>query len=158
MHVDRRTDKLRQGKTQMKMPDDADWGWRPDVFATRLGQMNSVVKSARHDVGTSIAVHHNDTDPELIIRHFKNMGVDDLAPFGLSVETYEFKGSFLSLAIDLPSEAATGLTKTTFLKGKANCHWITQCRIRAVERKAWPKCRRVAAGNPTWCEPPLPRV
>ena len=34
------------------------------------------------------------------------MGVDDLAPYGLSVETYEFKGSFLSLAIDLPSEAA----------------------------------------------------
>jgi hypothetical protein len=39
------------------------------------------------------------------------MGVDDLAPFGLFVETYEFKGSFLSLAIDLPSEAATGLKK-----------------------------------------------
>ena len=127
MHADCRTDKLRQGKTQMKMPDDADWGWRPDVFATRLGQMNSVVKSARHDVGTSIAVHHNDTDPELIVRQFKNMGVDDLASFGLSVETYEFKGSFLSLAIDLLSEAATGLTKTTFLKWKANCHWITQC-------------------------------
>ena len=51
----------------------------------------------------------------------------DLAPFGFSVETYEFKGSFLSLAIDLPSEAAKGLTKTTFLKWKANCYWITQC-------------------------------
>ena len=62
-------------------------------------------------MGTSIAVHHNDTDPELIVRQFKNLGVDDSAPFGLSVETYEFKGSFLSLAIDLPSEAATGLTK-----------------------------------------------
>ena len=80
MHADRRADQLSQGKTQMKMPDDADWGWRPDVFATRLGQMSSVVKSARHDVGTSIAVHHNDTDPELIVRQFKNMGVDDLAP------------------------------------------------------------------------------
>jgi hypothetical protein len=63
------------------MPDDADWVWRPDVFATRLGQMSSVVKSARHGVGTSIAVHHNDNDPELIVRQFKNMGVDDLAPF-----------------------------------------------------------------------------
>lgn len=109
------------------MPDDADWVWRPDVFATRLGQMSSVVKSARHGVGTSIAVHHNDNDPELIVRQFKNMGVDDLAPFGLFVETYEFKGSFLSFAIDLPSEAATGLTKTTFLKWKVNCHWIIQC-------------------------------
>ena len=111
MHANRRTDQLSQGKTQMKMPDDADWSWRPDVFATRLGQMSSVVKSARHDVGTSIAVHHNDTDPELIVRQFKNMGVDDLAPYGLSVETYEFKGSFLSLAIDLPIEAAKRLTK-----------------------------------------------
>ena len=72
--------------------------------------MSPVVKSARHDVGTSIAVHHNDTDPELIVRQFKNMGVEDLAAFGLFVETYEFKGSFLSLAIDFPSEAATGLT------------------------------------------------
>ena len=42
MHADRRTDQLRQGKTQMKMHDDADWGWRPDVFATRLGQMSSL--------------------------------------------------------------------------------------------------------------------
>ena len=58
----------------MKMPDDADWGWRPDVFTTQLGQMNSL-SNARHDVGTSIAV---DTDPELIVRQFKNMGVDDL--------------------------------------------------------------------------------
>ena len=32
MHADRRTDQLRQGKIQMKMPDDADWVWRPDVF------------------------------------------------------------------------------------------------------------------------------
>ena len=62
-------------------------------------------------MGTTIAVHHNNTDPELIVRQFKNMGVDDSATFGLSVETYEFKGSFLSLAIDLPSEAATGLTE-----------------------------------------------
>lgn len=111
MQADRRIDQLRQGKTQMKMPDDADWGWRPDVFATRLGQISSVVRSARHNVGASIAVHHNDTDPELIVRQFKNMGVDDLAPFGLSLETYDFKGSFLSLAIDLPREAAEGLTK-----------------------------------------------
>ncbi|NDD90391.1 MAG: hypothetical protein EBZ32_14470, partial [Rhodobacteraceae bacterium] len=37
MHADRRTDQLRQGKIQMKMPDDADWVWRPDVFATRPG-------------------------------------------------------------------------------------------------------------------------
>ena len=62
-------------------------------------------------MGTSIAVHHNDTGPELIVRQFKNIRVDDSAPFGLSVETYEFNESFLSLAIDLPSEAATGLTK-----------------------------------------------
>ena len=114
MQADRRIDQLRQGKTQMKMPDDADWGWRPDVFTTRLGQISSIVRSARHNVGASIAVHHNDTDPELIVRQFKNMGVDDLAPFGLSLQTYDFKGSFLSLAIDLPREAAEELTKIIF--------------------------------------------
>ena len=103
MHADRPTLQLSQGKTQMKMPDDGDWGWRPDVFATWLGQMSSVVKSARHDVGRSIEVHHNDIDPELIVRQFKNMGIDDLA-----------------------SEATKGLTKTILLKWKAYCHWITQ--------------------------------
>jgi len=95
----------------MKMPDDADWGWRPDVFATLLGQISSILRSARHNVGASIAVHHNATDSELIVRQFKNMGVDDLAPFGLSLETYDFMCSFLSLAIDLPREAAEKLTK-----------------------------------------------
>ena len=126
MQADRRIDQLRQGKTQMKMPDDADWGWRPDVFATRLGQISSIVRSARHNVGASIAVHHNDTDPELIVRQFKNMGVDDLAPFGLSLQTYDFKGSFLSLAIDLPREAAEELTKIIFLRLKVSYCWIIQ--------------------------------
>ena len=150
MHADRRTDQLSQGKTQMKMPDDADWGWRPDVFATRLGQMSSVVKSARHDVGTSIVVHHNDTDPELIVRQFKNMGVDDLAPYGLSVETYEFKGSFLSLAIELPNEAATGLTKNHIfeVEGKLSLDHPMPVFMR-LNVKHGSNVEGVIAGNPT---------
>jgi len=111
MQADRRTEQMQSGRTQMKMPDDADWGWRPDAFATRLGQISSVVNTARHEVGSSIAVHHNDTAPELVVRQVKNAGLDDLAPFGVSLETYAFGGSFLSLAIDLPNEAADGLTK-----------------------------------------------
>ena len=39
------------------------------------------------------------------------MCIDDLAPYGLSLETYECKGSFLSLAIYLPREAVKGLAK-----------------------------------------------
>jgi len=35
MHADRRTDQLSQGKTQMKMPDDADWRWRLHLFDFR---------------------------------------------------------------------------------------------------------------------------
>lgn len=76
-----------------------------------LARGAAVWRGLERGIDTSIAVHHNDNDPELIVRQFKNMGVDDLAPFDLFVETYEFKGSFLLLAIDLPSEAATGLTK-----------------------------------------------
>ena len=45
MHADRRTDQLRQGKTQMKKPDDADWVWRPDVFASRqVAQWNMICR------------------------------------------------------------------------------------------------------------------
>jgi hypothetical protein len=54
------------------------------------------------------------------------MGVDDLAPFGLSLQTYDFKGSFLSLAIDLPREAAEELTKIIFLRLKVSYCWIIQ--------------------------------
>ena len=37
MHADRRTDQL-EGKTQMKMPDDADWGWRQMFLPHGLGK------------------------------------------------------------------------------------------------------------------------
>ena len=35
MRADRRTDQLRQDKTQMEMPDDADWRWRLYLFYFR---------------------------------------------------------------------------------------------------------------------------
>ena len=111
MRADHRADNPRQGSTRMKMPDDADWGWRPDAFSTRMGQINSVIKAQRHDLGSSIAIHHNDEEPEIVVRQFKNIGIDDLAAFGVSLETYQFSGSFLSLAIDLPKDASTGLSK-----------------------------------------------
>lgn len=52
MRADHRADNPRQGSTRMKMPDDADWRWRPDAFSTRMGQINSVIKVQRHDLGS----------------------------------------------------------------------------------------------------------
>ena len=46
---------------------------------------------------------------ELTVRQIRNTREADIAPFGFRMDVFRFDGSFLSLVIDLPEEAARGL-------------------------------------------------
>ena len=53
---------------------------------------------------------------EITARQVRNQREEDLAPFGLRLDVFRFDGSFLSLVIDLPEQAAAGLRRTDIIR------------------------------------------
>ncbi len=69
----------------------ADWAWRPEVFF-HSGCVRTQI------------------NPEMIVRQTPTLRSTNLAPFDFVMEVYDFEGSFLSLAFDLPDQALDGLS------------------------------------------------
>jgi hypothetical protein len=69
--------------------------------------MASVPSKAVICEGTTI--FHDCRRTELTVRQIRNTREADIAPFGFRMDVFRFDGSFLSLVIDLPDEAARGL-------------------------------------------------
>lgn len=58
-----------------------------------------------------VTLFHDCPLAEIGMRQTRNSRDNDLAAFGLTVDVFGFSGSFLSLSVELPPEAAQGLTK-----------------------------------------------
>lgn len=59
---------------------------------------------------------HDCKHSELTLRQVRNLREADLAPFGLRMDVFNFDGSFLSLALDLPDGAVQGLTRSHLVR------------------------------------------
>jgi hypothetical protein len=57
-------------------------------------------------------VFFDDATCALIVQQFRNDISEGFAPYGVALELFQFEGSFLSLAIDLPDELYETLPKT----------------------------------------------
>jgi hypothetical protein len=99
------------GSSAMRLPHNADWSWRPELWRGRLPVpgMSSVQTNAT--LGREISLFHDCAVSELTLRQLRNQRPEDLAPYGLRLDVFRFYGSYLSLVVDLPPEAATGLAK-----------------------------------------------
>lgn len=99
------------GSQSFRKPHDADWSWRPDLWCGPMPVpgMSSVENKSR--LGEEITLFHDCARSELTLRQLRNTREADLAPFGLRVDVFNFDGSYLSLAIDLPVEASEGLKR-----------------------------------------------
>lgn len=53
---------------------------------------------------------HDCPEAEIVLRQNRNRLPNDLAPFNFEVEVFGFEGSFLSLSIQLPSDASQSLS------------------------------------------------
>ena len=67
-------------------------------------------------LGDEVQVFHDCSYSELTLRQLRNTREQDLAPFGLRMDVFQFDGSFLSLVIELPPEAAEGMTRQHLLR------------------------------------------
>ena len=91
------------------MPLGTDWSWRPDVFRGPLVEPGAVASGARTALGEVAALYHDCPLGEVVVRQVRNQAPEDRAPYGLALDVFGFRGSFLSLALNLPPAAIEGL-------------------------------------------------
>lgn len=116
-HVaDHRLSLPRIGSTTFARPSGTDWSWRPQAWRGALGQRGIAPAENKMKLGHEVAVFHDCPTSAVSLRQMRNNRDHDLAPFGLSLEIYQFDGSFLSVVIDVPTSSCTNLQKRHLIR------------------------------------------
>lgn len=104
------------GSNSFPKPHNSDWAWRPEIWRgrTTLRGLSSV--TTRSAFGNEVTVFHDCSQSELTLRQLRNQREEDLAPYGLRLDVFDFDGSFLSLVLDLPTEGLEGLKRNHILR------------------------------------------
>ena len=99
------------GSNAFAKPHGTDWSWRPELWRGPLPVPGMSSVQSKSMLGREVTLFHDCAVSELTLRQLRNTREEDLAPFGLRMDVFKFDGSFLSLVIDLPDGATTGLRK-----------------------------------------------
>ncbi len=104
------------GNQAFAKPHDADWAWRPELWCGPLAVPGLSSVPSRATLGGEVTLFHDCAVSELCLRQLRNTREADLAAYGLRMDVFKFDGSYLSLAVDLPPEAATGLKQRHLIR------------------------------------------
>lgn len=99
------------GSSAFPRPHGTDWAWRPELWRGPLPVPGISSVPTRSKLGGEVTLFHDCAHAEMTLRQLRNTREADLAPFGLCMDVFSFDGSFLSLVVDLPQDAADGLTR-----------------------------------------------
>lgn len=98
------------------LPPWRDWTWRPDPWRVPLRPAARPAKGPETALGTGCRLFHDCPLGEVAALQVPGRA----APFALRLETWHFRGTYLSLAIDLPDAAAAGLRLRHILRVDAD--------------------------------------
>ncbi|CTQ32605.1 DUF6478 family protein [Jannaschia rubra] len=96
----------------MECPPQCDWAWRPDPWAAALSPVSVAGALDGTRLAQGVTLFHDCPMAEITLHQHRRTSAGARAPFALSMDVLGFHGSFLSLAIDLPQEAAQGLRRS----------------------------------------------
>ncbi|MEY4871881.1 MAG: hypothetical protein RLZZ563_1211 [Pseudomonadota bacterium] len=97
------------GANVIRRPLGTDWAWRPDLWRGPMPVPGQASVPNRMVFCEGATIFHDCRQSELTVRQIRNARESDVAPFGFRMDVFRFDGSFLSLVIDMPEEAARGL-------------------------------------------------
>lgn len=97
------------GSNVVRKPIGSDWWWRPMLWRGPIAVPGLASVPGKTTICDGTTVFHDCRRSELTIRQIRNTREEDIAPFGFRMDVFRFDGSFLSLVLDLPEEAARGL-------------------------------------------------
>jgi hypothetical protein len=104
------------GSKSFSKPHNADWAWRPELWRGTLPTPGVSSVQSKSQLGDEVTLFHDCEFSELTLRQLRNLREQDLAPYGLRMDVFQFDGSFLSLVIDLPDEGILDLKRTHLLQ------------------------------------------
>ncbi len=104
------------GSTAFFKPHGCDWSWRPELWRGPLDRPGMSSVKSKTMLGNEVTLFHDCLLSELTLRQVRNSREADLAPFGLRLDVFRFDGSFLSVVIDLPEPAVSGLKRRHVLR------------------------------------------
>ncbi|MES0863445.1 DUF6478 family protein [Ruegeria sp. SCPT10] len=117
IHIaDSRLTRPQIGSVQFPKPVGTDWAWRPDLWRGPLVQSGLASAPRKAGMDGQVTLFHDCPRAQIAVRQIRNRDESDLAPFSLSVEAFSFEGTFLSLSIELPADAAHDLTLQHLLR------------------------------------------
>ena len=97
------------GSNAIIKPINSDWAYRPELWRGPLTPPGLAAVQNKAQIGHEATIFHDCRVSELTLRQIRSTRESDLAPFGVRLDVFRFDGSFLSLVIDLPQEAAHSL-------------------------------------------------
>ena len=97
------------GSNVIRKPMGTDWAWRPMLWKGPLSAPGMASVPGKAQICDGATIFHDCRRSELTVRQIRNAREADIAPFGFRMDMFRFDGSFLSLVIDLPEQAAQGL-------------------------------------------------
>jgi hypothetical protein len=106
----------RIGSNSFPRPISTDWSWRPDLWRGPLPERGISGVASRTPLGEEATIFHDCKTSELTIRQLRSQREEDLAPFAMRLDVFDFDGSFLSLVLDLPEDACRGLKRRHLIR------------------------------------------
>lgn len=97
------------GSNVIRKPLGTDWAWRPGLWKGPIPVPGFSSVPGKAEIHHGATIFHDCRRSELTVRQIRNTREADIAPFGFRMDVFRFDGSFLSLVVDLPPEAAQGL-------------------------------------------------
>jgi len=104
------------GSNGIDVPLGSDWSHRPAAWSGPIFPAGHAPARNNARLGDSLTMYHDCKSPSVTVRQFRNTQVNDLAPFGIALDVFNFDGSFLSLVLQAPPEALAGLSKRHVLR------------------------------------------
>jgi hypothetical protein len=104
------------GSNAIRKPPRTEWAYRPEAWAGPVYPSGIAAVASKQKIGSEVTIYHDCTHSEMAFRQVRNTQEQDFAPFGLRMDVFNFDGSFLSLAIEMPHEAVENLKRTHLLR------------------------------------------
>jgi hypothetical protein len=104
------------GSKAIKKPQGTEWAYRPEAWAGPVSPSGISSIASKSRIGSELALFHDCSASEMTLRQVRNSREEDFAPFGIQLDVFNFTGSFLSLAVELPSDAVEGLKREHIIR------------------------------------------
>jgi len=104
------------GSNAIRKPARTEWAHRPEPWAGPVSPKGVAAIRSKTRIGREVTIFHDCRTTELSLRQVRNTREEDLAPFGIQLDVFNFDGSFLSLVVDMPADSVKGLKRSHLLR------------------------------------------